>query len=534
MSTYSLTLRQRKGRRLSISELDNNWLYLKELAELGGTSSGPSGDFPIREYGVSYDGYLVSELSRIGIVELISGSFASGDTISGSSSGATGDIVHILESDTLILFVNNISGKFTENVEYINNQTQPGVGEFGLFNPDLTTGNIAISNGDNQFSTANIIWGTGSTSGIASIFISTTYSLSQYDIIIQSNGNNFNNDFNALGIISLTYSTITLTYLSFVNNSNFGTNMIMSDSTFCMSHSKLGCCGTDYSSFALSCQGPMWGFNDNNFILPKDSPSSCGQPMITLGCGSGYIELGWGPTYGPGSIDGLSIGQNTIVGLCAAINNNGTSNIFIGCHSGESLTIADYNTIIGYCSAQCTTSINNSVLIGHLSGVLACGSDNVFIGNASGFCNNCGSCNTYIGTNVGYNNCNGIQNTFIGSQVGFSSQGSANTMVGQQSGYSAIGCSNVFIGKDSGCCFSGCFNTHVGVNAGSACCGNICNTIALGAHSQPELNGDFAIGSTLAQISTGTTAFDGGVLTTVTNYLCVIINGTRYKLALFE
>lgn len=39
MSTYSLTLRQRKGRRLSISEVDNNWLYLKELAELGGTSS---------------------------------------------------------------------------------------------------------------------------------------------------------------------------------------------------------------------------------------------------------------------------------------------------------------------------------------------------------------------------------------------------------------------------------------------------------------------------------------------------------------
>ena len=54
MPSYSLTLRQNKGRRLTISELDNNWLYLKELAELGGTSSDSSGDFPIREYGVSY------------------------------------------------------------------------------------------------------------------------------------------------------------------------------------------------------------------------------------------------------------------------------------------------------------------------------------------------------------------------------------------------------------------------------------------------------------------------------------------------
>lgn len=41
MSTYSLTLRQQAGRRLSISEVDNNWLYLKELALSATGSGGP-------------------------------------------------------------------------------------------------------------------------------------------------------------------------------------------------------------------------------------------------------------------------------------------------------------------------------------------------------------------------------------------------------------------------------------------------------------------------------------------------------------
>jgi len=55
MSTYSLTLRQQKGKRLSISEVDNNWLYLKELAEAGGTGSsgggiGSTDQFPVRKY----------------------------------------------------------------------------------------------------------------------------------------------------------------------------------------------------------------------------------------------------------------------------------------------------------------------------------------------------------------------------------------------------------------------------------------------------------------------------------------------------
>jgi hypothetical protein len=39
MPTYSLTLRGNLGRKLSIQEMDNNWLYLQDLAQTGGTTS---------------------------------------------------------------------------------------------------------------------------------------------------------------------------------------------------------------------------------------------------------------------------------------------------------------------------------------------------------------------------------------------------------------------------------------------------------------------------------------------------------------
>lgn len=408
MPSYSLTLRQNKGRRLTISELDNNWLYLKELAELGGTSSDSSGDFPIREYGVSYVGYLVSDLSRIGMFELISGSFASGDTISGSSSGATADIIHILNDEgQQILFVNNISGEFItdggENGEYINNQTQVGTGAFYLLDSNLNKGSVSITNLEYQeyFSPGNLVWATASESGISSLFITTTHSLSQYDLILQPRNEG---QVGAIGIISVTESTITTTYstgiesddnlfgsgnkgtgiiiqdqndgntsfigvlgidipqfvsdpmmpailnfgdgktnLNFFSNtgtylsfmegdSNNGSSIDMKLSSFCLSN----LCGSNCSSFVLSCQGPMWefnngtdcisfvlsnqgpmwGFNNNNFILPKDAPISYGQPIVTLGCVGGCVELGWGPSHG--TIDGLSIDQNTTVGICAA------------------------------------------------------------------------------------------------------------------------------------------------------------------------------------------------------------------------
>ena len=650
MPSYSLTLRQNKGRRLTISELDNNWLYLKELAELGGTSSDSSGDFPIREYGVSYVGYLISDLSYVGVVDLISGSFASGDTISGSSSGATADIIHILDDENQILFVNNVSGTFSQ--EYINNETQPGVGEFILFNTDFDYGELLISSDGQGRNYGNLIWATGSTINDLSLFIATTYSLSQYDILIQGEDNNLT----VLGVISATQSELSSTYLtgiesddnlfgsgnqgtgviiqeqssgntsfvgvvnlnipqfitdpmmpsilnfgggntnynffsrtgtyfSFVDGNNTGSTVNISLSSVCISNSYTNCCNsTEYNSLEVTCCGAGWGSNNNHFILPKTSPNSCGQPIVSIGYGCGTIELGWGPTYGSGggSIDGLLIGDSiTKVGLSSG--NCGDSNIFIGESSGQNLSTGDCNIFIGYCSAQSTTSISDSILIGYLAGISACGSnnvfignntglstcgsDNIFIGNRSGYLNNVGTCNIYIGSNVGYNNTTGynnvfigkdsgcasslvdegtfigalsgfnncgIRNTFIGSQAGYSSQGCLNTTMGNESGYASNGCSNIFIGLNSGYYFTGCFNTHIGVNAGFYCCGNICNTIALGAHSQPELDGDFAIGSTLAQISAGTTAYDGGVLTTVTNYLCVIINGTRYKLALFE
>ena len=36
MPTYSLTLRELKGSKLTIQEMDNNWLYLQDLASQGG------------------------------------------------------------------------------------------------------------------------------------------------------------------------------------------------------------------------------------------------------------------------------------------------------------------------------------------------------------------------------------------------------------------------------------------------------------------------------------------------------------------
>ena len=60
MATYSLTIRQNKGSKLTIQEVDNNWLYLEDLVSQGGGGSVDSGQIA---FGGTASGLTFSNIS---------------------------------------------------------------------------------------------------------------------------------------------------------------------------------------------------------------------------------------------------------------------------------------------------------------------------------------------------------------------------------------------------------------------------------------------------------------------------------------
>jgi len=110
----------------------------------------------------------------------------------------------------------------------------------------------------------------------------------------------------------------------------------------------------------------------------------------------------------------------------------------------------------------------------------------------------------------GYFNTTGASNTFIGLSSGLSNTtGNCNTFIGVCSGHSVTtGIRNTFIGQITG-----------GVNVSCA--------IALGYDANPLVNGGFAIGSAAAPVNTTSS------VTSISTYMCVVVNGTNYRIPLY-
>ena len=85
MPTYSLTLREPLNRRLSIEEVDNNWLYLEQLALSGATGSidlGESETFLLNIGG---------EIGNTGLYDVVGENILIGSTNSLSVNSSSGD-----------------------------------------------------------------------------------------------------------------------------------------------------------------------------------------------------------------------------------------------------------------------------------------------------------------------------------------------------------------------------------------------------------------------------------------------------------
>jgi hypothetical protein len=522
MSTYSLTLRQRKGRRLSISEVDNNWLYLQELAlsatGSGGGGSGGTVSGLTESYGVTYSGYLITDWCPVAVIDIISGSFAPGDSIVGLSSSATADILNIIGFDGgygnqySYIYLDSVVGSF--NDENISNLSQSGLATtlFVPYGTDVPYGlSIALTPGSgNSGAFGNIIQKNGTQSYFFGVYGTQTPGI--YDILISwLYIDQFTNAPNVIGILGVTPATTTVTYStglvigdslntpggnfistgllttdgasqsSFMGLMNLQIENFISDpacpiilnSNANSANSILFSNFGIFGNFNSGCKWSSIFISERGFCFSNSCNSCCcGTLTNVLGVDSNgaFWNVPGGCFYLPTTL------PDTCGQALVSLSDCGCYCIGIGW--GLIPTITCTTTLVGYSSGRCDSGCNN----------------NVFIGDYSGYYNTCGSSNVFIGSNSGYSSDTGNQNTFIGA------------------------C--------SGACACGCSNTYIGYNSGASCC--VSGSIAIGHGAQTQADGDFALGSCTVPLTTGSTA-DSPV-----NYLCVIVNGEKYKLPLYN
>ena len=267
------------------------------------------------------------------------------------------------------------------------------------------------------------------------------------------------------------------------------------------------------------------GYNSSAGADPNDFS---GYPIKAdsntfIGSESGYSNLyGSGNTF-IGNRSGWSNTSIQVVGsfpwditMCSGYNN-----VFIGSDSGFSNKIGSNNTFIGFNSGYSGTQSGNSTFIGTCAGRLNTADYNTFVGAVSGPVNTTGTYNSFFGDGSGYNNTTGSCNTFIGMVSGCcTTTGGHNTFIGNRSGAANInGTGNVILGSDA------------------MLTGNYSCVISIGACSLPSANGQFVIGSAPYPILTGTTAsagVNGDVPAQVSRYMCIVLNGTGYKIPLYN
>lgn len=227
--------------------------------------------------------------------------------------------------------------------------------------------------------------------------------------------------------------------------------------------------------------------NSNTFIGDDAGRSNTtGKENVYIGISAGGADFG-----------GIGTGIGTVgIGPFAGSKNGGTSNVFIGDHSGIENLNATKNTFVG---GYTGFSIVNG------------GSSNTFIGYEAGRLATSGN-NTFVGTESGKNNVNGFNNTFIGFQAGNFSGGAYGFSGGYKAGIRSVGNSNTIIGHFAGApatipdanlengvwTSSGDNNVFIGTKAGPASANIISTAIAIGYHASVGGANSIAIGANAA------------------------------------
>lgn len=227
----------------------------------------------------------------------------------------------------------------------------------------------------------------------------------------------------------------------------------------------------------------------NIFLGYNAGRNNNGSSNIVLGINleniNGDNNTFLGSDGGGGEVTGFTGSSNTILGVGAGINNQGSLNTFIGVNTGRNNTNGDNNTFLGSSAGQSNTNGYNNVFIGKQSGFSSENSnDNVFLGTNSGYDNTGGSSNVFLGTDSGYFNDQGSRNVFLGTYSGKYNSGilaNDNVFLGTEAGFSNSGSNNVFLGNDSGKFNNGTENIFLGNSAGLSNQGT--NNVFLGTNA---------------------------------------------------
>ncbi|MDD4995147.1 MAG: hypothetical protein PHW53_01610 [Patescibacteria group bacterium] len=144
--------------------------------------------------------------------------------------------------------------------------------------------------------------------------------------------------------------------------------------------------------------------------------------------------------------------RNILLGQSAgaALNSDGTDNMFLGYLAGAAATSSDYNTFIGSYAGYANTAGTANAFIGYVAGYAnTTGANNIFIGSYAGYTNTIGANNSFIGYAAGRYSTTGSYNSFIGNAAGYSNTtGAANAFIGYGAGYyNTTGANNTAIGS---------------------------------------------------------------------------------------
>lgn len=507
----SLTLRGELGRKLTIEEMDNNFLYVLENA----TGSGGGGTFSLDFFGYTYSGYSLN-FYHFGFLDSSSGTYSVGDIIVGSQSGAQAQIVKIFYDDDpeAFIWLDNVVGTF-DIPETLVNQTQAGE-LFCSIVPLPEAGPMILINIEDGYP-----YGDGEviSVGTSSMIITTTHSISNYDLIIQNGDMPF-----VAGIKS---------FESVLNTTTFSAGLEVGKDILQVTGGVTGMVNylSDGNSIGFSGIAKLTQpFNDNTVpFMVRSSEASIASKLVT---GVGHYEFHTSNVSGGGT---SQIRHSFMDGITLEHNDGSCTTTFNVCSTEVSYTRSDYKFYLpdncpGYYGAHLRGNVNcNNVcmywdndqcntFLGWRAGECNIGNSNTMVGPFAGLCN-VASCNTFIGFQSGYSNTCGCKNTFIGVCAGYINNG---------------GYGNVFIGSNSGCSTTGSNNVLIGSETNAS--GSISNSIVIGSNAISTISGEFVLGSSAWPIQTGSTAsVNGGSSDTLgVCYLCITLNGTQYKLPLYQ
>jgi hypothetical protein len=224
-----------------------------------------------------------------------------------------------------------------------------------------------------------------------------------------------------------------------------------------------------------------------------------------------------------------NVTTNTSFGQFALKNNtSGLQNSTFGYNALGSVTTGNENTAFGYNALALNITGANNTAIGSNALIQSTGQDNTAVGRVCLLSNSSGSSNTGVGAGAFFLNTTGNNNTSIGAgSMTNNITGSQNTVVGAYAltGTAATN-STVVVGYNS----TATTGTTSSIILGNNAAGTASNQLVIG--SATSYVG--ATGSATGFATTANTFVGGSALPALAKFLTIKINGTDYKIPLYN